>query len=333
MPGRCGGTVPVKSTTGSREQPAENFDLLLLTRPTTSELVTERLVLDVVPSHAHTQPQPTARQKVDVGRLPGHECRLALREHHHAGREANPLRDSGEIGEHHKRVVKRVKLRVRTRQRPLPIRMDGAKHMIVGKQMVKAQTFHRETDLPNSSRIPSKLGLRVNNADLHPWSMAGDLRDRALVRTADRMVEGHESRVRHSAIVDVRTNHDIAWRLERLVQDSDADGTRASRGWGRSYRPASWDGFYAGSAQGTEGFGMDTSRNPSQGSGRSSQPCRGRRGRHGLMTRRNGATVGANEKTSTPEARRDDSSRPPGHHPWREAATATSARVRSLRQR
>ena len=84
----------------------------------------------MVPSHAHTKPQPTARQKIDIVRLSSHQRRLTLREHHHAGREPDPLRDSREIREHHKRVVKRVKLGVRTRQRPLPIRVDGAEHMV-----------------------------------------------------------------------------------------------------------------------------------------------------------------------------------------------------------
>jgi hypothetical protein len=41
--------------------------------------------------------------------------------------------------------------------------------------VIKAQTFHRETNLPNRSGVPPKLGLRVDNADLHPGSIADRL--------------------------------------------------------------------------------------------------------------------------------------------------------------
>ena len=160
--------VPLKSTTGSVNSPRRTSICSSYGAPASSEVIPECLVFDVVPSNAHAQPQSAARQKIDVGRLPGDKRCLALRQHHDARGEANPLRDAGQIGEHHKWIVERIKLGVWTRQRPLPISVDGAKHVIVRKQMVEAQPFHRQTDLPNSRRIPPKLGLRVHNADLHP---------------------------------------------------------------------------------------------------------------------------------------------------------------------
>jgi len=39
--------------------------------------------------------------------------------------------------------------------------------MVVGKQVVKAETLDGETNLPNSGRIPTKLRLRVHHANLH----------------------------------------------------------------------------------------------------------------------------------------------------------------------
>jgi len=41
---------------GLSEQATQNVDLLLLTRPTTAEVVTKRLVLDVVPPDAYAEP-------------------------------------------------------------------------------------------------------------------------------------------------------------------------------------------------------------------------------------------------------------------------------------
>jgi hypothetical protein len=47
----------------------------------------QRLILDRVPSDAHTQPQPAAGEDVDLCRLFGDERRLALGEDENAGDE------------------------------------------------------------------------------------------------------------------------------------------------------------------------------------------------------------------------------------------------------
>jgi hypothetical protein len=47
---------------------------------------------------------------------------------------------------------------------------------------------------------------------------------------------------------------------------------------------------------------------------------------------RNGATDRANRRISTPEARSNQCSRPPGHHPWRVALGSSSLRGPSTRQ-
>ena len=128
---------------GIGEQPAEKLDLLLLSRTAPFEVLPEGLVLDVVPADPHTEPQPTAGQKVNVGCLPSHKRCLPLREHHDPGDEFDSLRDTGQIGEHDERVMERVKLRVRARQPPRPVGMHGAEHMVVRKQVAEAPSFRR----------------------------------------------------------------------------------------------------------------------------------------------------------------------------------------------
>ena len=87
----CGSVNPVEAARevddGFCEQPAEQLDLLLLPGAAGAEVLPEGLVLDVVPADPHTEPQPAAGQKIDIGCLPCHERRLALREDQDPGRE------------------------------------------------------------------------------------------------------------------------------------------------------------------------------------------------------------------------------------------------------
>jgi hypothetical protein len=59
--------------------------------------------------------------------------------------------------------VRRVDLGICPRQRPLPISVNDAKHVVVGKQVVKAQLLDGETDLPDDGRMSLELGLRVDD--------------------------------------------------------------------------------------------------------------------------------------------------------------------------
>ena len=121
----------------------------------------------MVPADPHAEAQPTAGQEIDIGRLPCHERRLALREDHDPGGELDPLGDAGQIGEHHERIVERVVLGIRPGQRPRSIGVNGTEHVVIGEKVVEAQVLDRSPDSPNSGRISSKLGLRIDNADLH----------------------------------------------------------------------------------------------------------------------------------------------------------------------
>ena len=112
----CGSVNPVEAAgevdDGFGEQPAKQLDLLLLPGAAGAEVLPEGLVLDVVPADPHTEAQPTAGQEIDIGRLPCHERRLALRKDQDPGGETDSLGDAGQIGEHHERVVERVVLGV-----------------------------------------------------------------------------------------------------------------------------------------------------------------------------------------------------------------------------
>jgi hypothetical protein len=158
---------PVKSTTGSVKQPAQKLDLLLLAGAAGAEVLPEGLVLDVAPPDSHAEPEPAARKELEIGRLPRHQRRLALREDHDAAREPDPLGDGGQVGEHHERIVERVVLGVRAGQPRRAIGMHGAEHVVVGEQVVEAQRLDRGSDAPNRARVSAKLDLWVDDADLH----------------------------------------------------------------------------------------------------------------------------------------------------------------------
>ena len=68
-------------------QPAQQLDLFLLARAARFEVLSERLVLDVVPPDADAETNPSARQHVEVGDLARHERGLALRKDQDAGGE------------------------------------------------------------------------------------------------------------------------------------------------------------------------------------------------------------------------------------------------------
>jgi hypothetical protein len=94
----------------------------------------------VAPADSHTQPQPTAGQQINIGRLPRHERCLALRKDQNPGGEPDARGHAGQEGEHHERVVERVLLGVGARQPRYPIGVHGTEHMVIGEQVVKPRS-------------------------------------------------------------------------------------------------------------------------------------------------------------------------------------------------
>ena len=134
---------PEKSTTGSVNSRRSSSICSSCAGAAGTEVLTEGLVLDVVPADADAEAQPAAGQEIDVGRLPGHERGLALRQDQDPGGEPDPLGDAGQMGEHHERVVERVVLGVRAGQRRRPIGVHGTEHVVVGEEVVEAEVLDR----------------------------------------------------------------------------------------------------------------------------------------------------------------------------------------------
>ena len=152
---------------GVGEQPAEQLDLLFLAGASAAEVLAQGLVLHRAPADPDPQTQPAAGEQIDVGCLPGHQRRLALRQDQDSGGEPDPFRHAGQIREHHERVVERVPLGVRTGQPWRPAGVHGAEHMVIGEQVVEAQLLDRPAKPPDSRRVSTKLDLRIHHTDLH----------------------------------------------------------------------------------------------------------------------------------------------------------------------
>ena len=129
-----------------REQLAKQLDLFLLPGTPGCEVLPERLVLDVAPADADSEPQAATREQIDIGGLACDECCLALREDQNPGREADSLGDASQVAEHDERVMERVTLVVRAGQLRRSISVNGTQHVVVSEKMVEPRS---STALPN----------------------------------------------------------------------------------------------------------------------------------------------------------------------------------------
>ena len=187
----CGSVDPIEAArevdNRFREQPAKQLDLLLLACASRTKVLTQGFVLDLAPADANAQSKPTSGQQVDIGGLARHECRLALRQDQDPGRKPDALGDASQISEHHERIMKRILLRVRPRERRRSVGVDGTQHMVVGKEVIETQILDCPPNPSNCDWIASKLDLGVHDADLHcpPCHTNPDYQDGVGVRTAD----------------------------------------------------------------------------------------------------------------------------------------------------
>ena len=97
------------------------------------KILAECPILDMVPANSDTEPQPAAGEKVDVGRLPRHKCRLALWKNQDPSDEPDALGHRSQIREHHEWVVERVALCIRTDQWRCSVSVHGPEHVLVGQ--------------------------------------------------------------------------------------------------------------------------------------------------------------------------------------------------------
>ena len=74
-------------------------DLLLAAYASIVEVLSQRLVFDVVPPYADSQPQPSAAKEVHLGSLLRNQGRLPLGQNEDARRQLQLLGDAGEVPE------------------------------------------------------------------------------------------------------------------------------------------------------------------------------------------------------------------------------------------
>jgi hypothetical protein len=106
--------------------------------------------------------------------------------------------------------------------------VNGTEHVIVGEEVVKAQILDCRPDPPNSGRIPSKLGLRVDDADLHG---SASHRQRSLHGGAcDRFVRSAPAQITPDYVPVYRARHGcgVACRTGGGVLDRAANSERSS---------------------------------------------------------------------------------------------------------
>src|ERR1035437_4135270 len=156
----CGSVDPVEPARevddGFGEELAEQSDLLLLPRAASTELLTEGLVLDVVPADPNPEARWAGGEKLKIGCLPCHERCLALREDQNPGGELDSFGDGGQIGEHHERVVERVVLGIRPGEGGGSMGGTGPGRVVVGEKVAKPGPPPREPEPPHRTRIASK---------------------------------------------------------------------------------------------------------------------------------------------------------------------------------
>ena len=127
------------------------------------KILPERLVFDVVPAGADTEPQPAARQHIDTSGLFRDESGLPLRQDEDRGHQFQGLRQARQIAVENE-WLKELALR---RIRAIPIgaaRRVGAQNMIVDDDMIVADVLGGGRETGDILRVSADLRLRKYNA-------------------------------------------------------------------------------------------------------------------------------------------------------------------------
>ena len=158
--------APVEVDDRLGPEAAEHLDLLLRAPSAVPEVLAERLELDVVPAQADSEPEPPAREQVDLGGLLGDEGGLALGQDEHPCDELESGRDPGEVPEEDEELVELVLGRVR----PWPVRPlrdVRAEDVVIREEVVVADLLGRLRERPDAARVGADLGLREDDAQAH----------------------------------------------------------------------------------------------------------------------------------------------------------------------
>lgn len=136
-----------------RPERSHEFDLLVHSRATTGKVLTERVVFDVVPTRADSQPKSLAGEQIDIARLLRDQDGLSLWKDQHAAYELDSLRDPGQVAEGDEGIVKRIRFRIRAPELWFASFMDGAHDVVVEEDVVEADFFDGKTDSANGVRV------------------------------------------------------------------------------------------------------------------------------------------------------------------------------------
>src|SRR5215831_4473384 len=148
---------------------AEQGNLMLLPPAAAAKMPGhfEAVEFHPVPADPDAQAKPALREQVDIRSLFGEERSLPLRQDDHARYQFELLRDAGEVGVGHQRLVKRIAFFVRAGQLWFSAGMNGAEDMVVDHNMVVTQVLRRLGKRLDRPRSAAKFDQRINHTSFH----------------------------------------------------------------------------------------------------------------------------------------------------------------------
>ena len=150
-------------------EPAQEPHLLLDAASPRAEVLTERLVLDVVPAVPDAEDQPAAGEQVDLRRLLRHQRGLPLGQDQDVRDQPQPRGHGREEAEQHQRLVNRRAVAVGPEQVRVALAI-GAEHVVRRHEEVVAELLGGLRVVADRDRIAADLAFGEHDAELHALS-------------------------------------------------------------------------------------------------------------------------------------------------------------------
>src|SRR5262249_12935781 len=145
-------------------------DLLLAAPAAIAEILVEGRELDLVPADADAEPEPSAREYVERGRLLRHQRRLPLRQDQDLGREMDLARDAREEREQHEAVVEIIRRRSGVAPGG-PARRVDAEHGVGGRAIIEPDPLRGLPELAHHLRRTAGVDQGQHVAEPHRWGL------------------------------------------------------------------------------------------------------------------------------------------------------------------